>query len=152
MGSILGAILAVETVALVLLFPKFRQRMLQRKEARDRFLQSLQRPSPVPRRPWHQPQSPFLIAPSAPSPPEQNPEDAIAAIKNYMAFDMREDARAIFTEAKKGSAVAQFIVGMALLRIGRKDAKAWLRLSAEQNFAPAQDHLGKKRGDLQPPA
>lgn len=146
MGSLLGAILAVETVALVLLFPKLKQRMLQRKGARDRFLQSLQRPKPVPSRPQQQPWSRFLIAPRAANTPEQNPDEAITAIKNYMAFDTREEASAIFTEAKEGNAVAQFIVGMALARSGRKDAKAWLRLSAEQDFGPAQHHLGKISG------
>lgn len=146
MGSVLGAILAVEAVALVLLFPKFRERILQRKEARERFLRSLQRPKPVPTRRQQHPQWRLLVAPRASNPPEQNADEAIAAIKNYMALDTSEEASAIYTEAKDGSAVAQFIVGMALLRIARKDATAWLRLSADQNFTPAQHSLGKEAG------
>jgi hypothetical protein len=63
-----------------------------------------------------------------------------------MAFDTREEASAIYKEATNGSAVGQFIVGMALLRRGRSEGKAWLHMSAEQGFRPAKDHLGKEAG------
>lgn len=63
-----------------------------------------------------------------------------------MGFDTREEADAIYAEAKAGSAVAQFILGMALLRRSRSEGKAWLLLSAEQGFGPAQHHLGQEAG------
>jgi len=43
MGFVLGAILAIEVVWLVVLFPRLRRKMLVNKEARERLLQSLQR-------------------------------------------------------------------------------------------------------------
>jgi hypothetical protein len=150
-GSILRAIFAVETVALVLLFPKFKERMLQRKEARERFLRSLQRPKPLLSRHQKKPRpsegrSQLLIPARPANPSQQNPEEAITAVRSYMGFDTREEADAIYAEAKDGSAVAQFIVGMALLLRSRSVGKAWLRLSAEQGFGPARDHLGKEAG------
>ena len=165
MGSVLGAILAFETVALVLLFPKFKQRLLQRKEARGRFLRSLKHPKPP--TPQRRKIFDFLLLPSQPATPRKNrsseienqfpllvnhqlstankskanPEETLTAIKSYIGLDVRDEAGAIYTEAENGDRVAQFIVGMALRRSGRPGAKAWLRLSAEQDFEPAQNHL-----------
>jgi hypothetical protein len=78
-------------------------------------------------------------------PPKRN-EDEIIAVKNYMGFDTREEAEAIYEQARNGNPVAQFIVGIALQTSGRPGANAWLRLSAEQGFGPAQQHLGEEAG------
>jgi hypothetical protein len=151
-GTILAAILAVESVALLFLFPKFKQRMLQRKEFRKRFLRSVNRPRPVPSPHPRQPSARanrLLISRDTPLIADirkQNPETAITAVKNYMAFDTRDEAVAIYDQARNGNAVAQFIVGIALQRSGYPGANSWLRLSAQQNFGPAQDHLGAEAG------
>lgn len=150
MGTLLGAILAVETVALLLFFPKFKQRMLQRKEVQEHLLRSFYPPTPVPsRRPPvrfsnGESRSQLLVARDTSltaNTPKQNPDEVIMAIKNHIGLDTREEAGAIYGEAQNGSRVAQFIVGMALLKSGRPGARDWLRLSAEQDFGPAQDHM-----------
>jgi len=79
-------------------------------------------------------------------PPRRNQEEEITAVKNYMCFDSRDEADAIYAQAQNGNPVAQFIVGMALQSSGRPEANAWLRLSAEQGFGPAQHHLGEEAG------
>lgn len=165
MGTILGAILAVETVTLLVLFPTFKRRLIQRKESRERFLRSLQKPKPT--RPAPRKHLQFLPKPSESTTPKKNnhanaetqfpvavnhevpsgnqskssPDEIVAALTSYIGLDSRDEAAAIYAEAQKENKVAQFIVGMALQRSGRSGAEDWFRLSAERDFQPAQNHL-----------
>ncbi len=166
MGLVLGAILAVEAVALVLLFPKLKQRLLQRKDARERFLHNLQDPIPpippgrkdigyllspsdwAPSRkspyPAGENQFPHIVShevSSAPSRLRSDPDETVVAIRTYIGLESRAEASAIYAEAQSGNRVAQFIVGMALQKSGGPGAEDWLRLSADQDFEPAQNHL-----------
>ena len=69
-------------------------------------------------------------------------EVILQAISNYVSLDSLEEARSIHQEATKGNKVAQFIVGVSLQKMGRREAgDAWLNLSANQGFAPAKLHL-----------
>lgn len=73
--------------------------------------------------------------------PEQ---DILNAVVEYTLFDDREDARSIYDEAQRGNAVAQYIVGMSLVTAGyRGIGEAWLKLSAQQGFRPAEEKLRK---------
>lgn len=61
----------------------------------------------------------------------------LSAVMNYVGFDS-EDAIRICEEAQLGNKVAQYILGIALLRVDRlADSEQWLHLSAEQGYEPA---------------
>lgn len=71
-------------------------------------------------------------------------EEILKAVAQYVPLDDLEEARSVYTEAQRGNKVAEFIVGMALLKAHHKDAaEGWLGLSAEQGFEPAKQHLKK---------
>jgi hypothetical protein len=69
-------------------------------------------------------------------------DDILQAISDYVPLDDVEEGRAVYAEAQCGNKVAEFIIGMALLKANRKEAaRTWLGLSAEQGFGPAIQHL-----------
>jgi hypothetical protein len=71
-------------------------------------------------------------------------EEILKAILHHVSLDDLEEARAVYDEALRGNRVAQFIVGMSLLKAKHPDAaNVWLQLSAEQGFEPATHHLRK---------
>jgi hypothetical protein len=71
-------------------------------------------------------------------------EEILKAILRHVSLDDLEEARAVYDEALQGNRVAQFIVGMSLLKAKHSDAaNMWLQLSAEQNFGPATHQLRK---------
>lgn len=70
-------------------------------------------------------------------------EDVVAAVTQHTSLD-NEEGNAICEEARRGNKVAQYIVGMALLKAEHPEsARAWLQASAEQGFEPAQKYLLK---------
>lgn len=72
-------------------------------------------------------------------------EEILRAVFNHVGLESMEEARPIYAEARKGNKVAQFIVGIALVKAGREEAaQIWLDSSAAQGFEPAKEH--KKAG------
>ncbi len=70
--------------------------------------------------------------------------EILRAVLSHVKLDDLDEAHHIYQEAQKGNKVAQFIVGMALRKVGREDAaEIWFGLSAEQGFEPAIQHLRK---------
>ncbi len=65
----------------------------------------------------------------------------LAAVVEHVALDSFEEARPICDEAQMGNKVAQYIVGMALLKTDRRAAEAWLEMSAQQGYVPALQYF-----------
>lgn len=65
-------------------------------------------------------------------------QQLLSAVSNYVALGSDEAGR-ICEEAQSGNRVAQYIVGVALLRENcATAAEGWLHLSANQGYEPAQ--------------
>jgi hypothetical protein len=71
-------------------------------------------------------------------------EEILQAITHHVSLDAIDEARSIYQEALLGNKVAEFIVGMALMKTDHKElGEAWLGLSADKGFEPAIEHLRK---------
>ena len=69
---------------------------------------------------------------------EKSSQQLLSAVINYVALDSDEAMR-ICEEARSGNKVAQYIVGVALLRESEATAaEKWLHLSANQGYEPAR--------------
>ena len=70
------------------------------------------------------------------------PDELIVnAVTAYVCVQ-RAEGRAVYDEARGGNKIAEYIVGMALLKAEYSEfGQAWLKLSADLGFEPAAQEL-----------